>query len=1202
MKKTVANIWLLLIVCTISSTLIAQGIDTKKLYRIVSPLGLAITNQGNQNNDGQFYLDEIKSDDKGQLWMIDILDNGYCHIYNPYFGKAIDNTGQESYDDHKGCPLVQWDAHRLNPNQHWIFKVTGMGGYVITNTLSHMDLCYDGTETTGAVIWQKHNTGQSWKLVAERGVNVPEKRKQKVSKNPWENETIFAINKEQGHVTFHPYLTEEELIQDEYFEKPWLTPKSSLYKSLNGNWKFNWVSKPGDRPADFYKLNYDISQWDEIAVPSNWEMLGYGTPIYTNVTYPFKNDPPFIKPQKGFTNEIEINPVGSYRKVFTIPPGWKDNEIFLHFDGAYSCLNIWVNGKKVGYSEGANNDAEFNITKYAKLGENTLAVEVFRWTDASYIEDQDMFRLSGIHRDVYLRATPKLHVRDYILTSNFLNDDLTKATFDVEAFVHNYNTNKKAGGILTVKLLDIENNLVATNSIILKNITEKDEQKTSLQLAIENPYLWSSETPNLYSVILSLEDTKGEILETMSSKFGFRKIEIKNKGVYINNNRVLFKGVNRHDTHPKFGKVVPLESMIEDITLMKQHNINTMRTSHYPNRASMYAICDHYGIYVMDEADLENHGNHGIGFDPSWIPAFVDRIERVIQRDRNHPSIIFWSLGNEGGDGGNFDPMYSRAKEMDPSRPIHYEGKNKIVDIDSQMYPSIERMVQFDKNNSSKPYFLCEYAHAMGNAMGNLKEYWDYIEDESDRMIGGCIWDWVDQGLNMQGQPDNQYYFGGDFGDKPNDGEFSCNGLVTPDRRVTAKLIEVHKIYQYVKMRVVDTGHFEIDNRYEVLNLNNFKVSWELLKNGVVIEDGELSDLDLDPSHRMTLPMPFASELNENEEYFLNLSVSQKDKTSWAQANHVVAREQFALTKRQPIADIDINSLSELSIQEKDDQVIIKGDKFQASISSVNNATLKSLIYDNKEMIHAMNGFTFNWFRNISNDKLADMNFYETIITNKRFDYKLSQDNRSIIFDIVNQATILAPREIVIEYQMTYTIHANGVIDIDASFMKPINASLIRRLGLNIELSKDLENVSWYGKGPHENYADRASSAHVGIYQSTVSELGNEHYVRSQSMGNRNDVRWLTLRDNGNNGIRIISKDKLNFSALYFSDPILWDALHDFNLRNLKKEQVHLNLDCIQQGLGNASCGPLPLSQYMIPENERLSYSFRIEPYKDKQY
>lgn len=495
-------------------------------------------------------------------------------------------------------------------------------------------------------------------------------------------------------------------------------------------------------------------------MPSNWEMHGYGTPIYTNITYPFKNNPPFIQPQKGYTNEIEVNPVGSYRRDFSIPADWDGKEIILHFDGVYSGIYVWINGKKVGYSQGANNVAEFNITNYVKTGTNTIAAEVYRWTDGSYIEDQDMFRLSGIHRPVYLYATPKVHVRDYFLQSDFKGDDYSSALFKVKASIKNYDKKASQATTLDVSLLDTKGKEVANITQPVGALKANQEQEYDIQASVSNPSLWSAEKPNLYTAIITLKDNNGNVLEAMSSKFGFRKIEMKNKRVYINNEQVFFKGTNRHDIHPKFGKAVPVESMIQDIVMMKQHNLNTIRTSHYPNDPRMYALYDYYGLYVMDEADLENHGNHSISGMPSWIPAYKDRIERVIQRDKNHPSVIFWSLGNEGGNGDNFDEMYKVAKLLDPSRPVHYEGKNEAADIDSHMYPDLARMAAFDQRDTDKPYFLCEYVHSMGNAPGNIAEYWDYIENKSQRMIGGCVWDWVDQGLNMYGKPDNQYYLG----------------------------------------------------------------------------------------------------------------------------------------------------------------------------------------------------------------------------------------------------------------------------------------------------------------------------------------------------------------------------------------------------------------------------------------------------------
>jgi len=1176
------------------NNIFSQEINPDILYKIVSSQGLVVGNQDNPSNNSGLYLEEDIKDEQGQVWKIMPGADGNYIIVNPYHNKAMDNGGNSA---NKGNPLIQWDADANNTNQQWKFAVTGTGAYIITQKDTRMQLAFDGEETTGARIYQLPGTSQTWKLVPTT-IKVLRKKEKPVSSNEWENETIFAVSKEPGRATYIPFPNTTKLRADKSFDKPWEIPSSEYYLSLNGNWKFNWVRQPSERPEGFFKTDYDVSSWKEIPVPSNWEMQGYGTPIYTNITYPYRNDPPFILPQKGYTNETEINPVGSYRREFTIPAGWNGQEIFLHFDGAYSCLYVWVNGKKVGYSEGANNDAEFNITKYVKPGNNILAVQVFRWTDASYIEDQDMFRLSGIHRDVYVYTTPRLHVRDYALNADFEGDNLNSAVFTFKASIKNYDSKTSRKAKLTVNLIDPAGNSVSTLTREIEGLSRESEKEYVLQTQVEKPFLWSAEKPDLYTVVIALEDNSGKETEAMSSKFGFRKIEIKNKRVYINNELVFFKGVNRHDTHPQYGKAVPVESMIQDIILMKQHNINTIRTSHYPNSSKMYAMFDYYGLYVMDEADLENHGNHSISNMPSWIPAFVDRIERVIQRDKNHPSVIFWSLGNEGGNGANFDEMYKKAKILDPKRPVHYEGKNKIADIDSQMYPSLEGMIQFDKQESDKPYFLCEYAHAMGNAVGNLSEYWDYIENKSQRLIGGCIWDWVDQGLNKYGEPGNKYYYGGDFGDKPNDGDFSCNGLTTPDRRITAKLLETKKVYQYIKLRPIDirSGKIEVENRYDFLNLDQFLIKWEIIRDGVVIESGSLPSLNLQPNQKAELSVPVKAELDSNSEYFINVFFSLKNDTPWAKQGHIVASDQFSLTPKVKIANLDITGLPDIVYENRDNNLHIKGNGF-STIVNTDQGIMTSLRYGEKEFILDNKGFALNWYRCVNNDKYADQSYYPVLYTKKDFSFKLDESKKFITLYIDRNAVIQKEdNPVSMDYQMTYTIYANGIIDVKTSFKKPENEPIIRRLGLQMVMPQDMEFVEWYGNGPHENYSDRKESASIGLYKATVTDMENEHYVRAQSMGNREGIRWIVLKNKDNSGLKITSKDQMNFSALHFTDQDLWNAGHDFALDNLRRPEVYLNLDCIQQGLGNASCGPLPLKEYMIPENIPLNFSFRMEP------
>lgn len=1194
LQRTFLQFSFTLLLLFVSIGAFSQEINPDVLYKIVSPSGLVLDNRDAPENSANIYLEKDKKGNRGQVWKIVKLANGYYTISNPFIGKSIDNNNTSTGN---GNPIIQWDTNPSNGNQQWKLTVTGTGAYTIAHRSGTMTLGYTGEEAAGTHVSQLPVSSSLWRLVPSN-IKAPKEVKQKPSKYDWENETIFAINKEPGHVTYYTFPSIESLKADKTFDKPWEEPASSLHQSLNGNWKFHWVKKPDERPVNFYKMNYDISSWKEIPVPSNWEMHGYGTPIYTNITYPFKNNPPFIQPQKGYTNEIEVNPVGSYRRDFNIPADWDGKEIFLHFDGVYSGIYVWINGKKVGYSQGANNVAEFNITDYVKTGSNTIAAEVYRWTDGSYIEDQDMFRLSGIHRSVFLFATPKVHVRDYFLQSEFKGDDYSSALFKVKASVKNYDKKASQASTVNISLLDNTGKEVASLSQAVQALKGGQEQAYDLQTTINKPALWSAEKPNLYTAIISLKDNNGKVVEAMSSKFGFRKIEIKNKRVYVNNEQVFFKGTNRHDIHPKFGKAVPVESMIQDILLMKQHNLNTIRTSHYPNDPRMYALHDYYGLYVMDEADCENHGNHSISGMPSWIPAYKDRMDRMVNRDKNHASIIFWSLGNEGGNGDNFDEMYKVAKEIDPSRPIHYEGKNEIADIDSHMYPDLVRMAAFDQRESDKPYFLCEYVHSMGNAPGNIAEYWDYIENKSQRMIGACVWDWVDQGINMYGKPDNQYYIGGDFGDKPNDYDFVCNGLTTPDRRVTAKLLEIKKIYQYIKFKPLSlsTGKIEIENKYDFTNLKEYNITWDLIKDGEKVQSGTVESIDLNPNDKTVITVPYNKNLDAGSEYFLNVYFSLKDDASWAKAGHTVAVEQFALNQRQSLAAIDTQSMQNIATNVQGNMLTISGAGFKTTFNT-QTGIMTSLQYDGKEMIYDNNGFNLNWYRSVNNDKYADQKCYPTTNEKLLFTYQIDTDSKSVTVISGTTAVIDSPKPARIPYTVKYVVYANGTVDVDAGFTSP-QVNFIHRLGLQIVLPQGMENVQYYGRGSHENYWDRKHSALLGKYATTAKGMEEEHYVRAQSLGNREDVRWVSITDANNKGLKISAKDRLGFSALHFTDQALWEAVHDFKLDEIRKPEVYLSLDCIQQGLGNASCGPLPLPEYLIPVNQNLSYSFRVEPVK----
>lgn len=1155
--------------------------EHKYIYKFVSDNGLALDNNGSSDNNSFFYLkNDIAATQTSQQWSINRAAGSYYTITSINSGKNIDN-GNSVADNNK---MLQWNMEASNENQQWEIIYCGYY-YVIKNRRSAKNLDNTPCKTNGELVQyapDNNNLSQQWKieLIGER------------EHHDWEDETVFAINKEAGHSTYIPFASVSELKSDPSWETPWITPESSKYQLLNGNWKFNWVKQPSERPLDFYKTDYDVSSWNEIPVPSNWEMHGYGTPIYTNITYPHANTPPYIMPVQGWTIEKEPNPVGSYRRDFELPSNWNNSQVFLHFDGAYSGMYVWVNGQKVGYSQGANNDAEFDVTEFVQAGKNTIACEVYRWTDGSYLEDQDMFRLSGIHRDVYLYSTPKVRVRDFFLQSEFVGDDLSSGLFKVKTAIKNYDAAVSGASKLDVTLLDTDGTEVLKVSQSIDPLASNEEKTYILQKSLSNPKLWSAEIPYLYSAIVTLSDSKGAVLEVLSSKFGFRKIEIKNKRVYINNEAVYFKGVNRHDTHPTLGKAIPFESMIQDIVLMKQHNINTVRTCHYPNDSKMYALYDYYGLYIMDEADIECHGNGSLSDNLTWQPAFIDRMVRMVERDKNHASVIFWSMGNESSGGQNFYEVNKAAKAIDAVRPIHYEGNSNAADMDSQMYPDVEDAKRRDKQDTDRPYFYCEYAHAMGNAPGNLYEYWDYIENEGQRTIGGCIWDWVDQGIVKFGGDTTQYLFGSDFGDKPNDYNFCLNGLTTPDRLVTAKLLEVKKVYQYIKVKGADlkTGKINIENKYDFLNLNFFKLKWEVLNDGVVVENGSMAAPALAPNESKVIVIPFNTTIQPDNEYFLNVYFETTKDLIWAKAGHIVAKEQLALNERPSVASVSLNTIGKVQTSVVGNTSIIEGDNFSV-VFDKSTGVMNSLKYNGEEMIFEGKGLSFSYYRYIDNDKNYNRPYSESVLNVISFDMKKSSDGKSAV---VTTAIAANNSYGSFPYTVIYTVYGDGSIDVDVAITNVTETNTIPRIGLQMALQPGMENVQWYGRGPHENYSDRKHSAFWGEYNSSVADLF-EHYVRSQSNGNRDDLRWLKITNGNKNGLTITSKDTLHFSASHFKDEQPWEAIHDFNLKNYVNPEVYLNLDCFQQGLGNESCGPKVLPKYQTSGHTTFNYSFRIE-------
>ncbi|MGV3764573.1 MAG: glycoside hydrolase family 2 TIM barrel-domain containing protein [Chitinophagaceae bacterium] len=1153
----------------------AQQFKPGMWYRIVTPSGLAIDNLEEGENEAGIKLSKDNTKSPGQVWEIKSVGDGWFSISTPGTLKGIDNGNRRHPD---GVPVIQWNREEGNHNQHW--RITPVeGGYVIHNRVHGMFLAPGNNNRE---LWQMASgEKQVWRIVETGRDYVFKKR---TGDTEWENEAIFEVNKERAHVPYVPFTTLNELKEDPTFQKPWERTKSPNVLLLNGNWKFNWVKKPSERPENFFQPNYDVSKWKEIPVPSNWEMHGYGTPIYTNITYPFKNDPPFIKPQKGYTNETETNPVGSYRRDFELPASWDKKQVLLHFNGVYSAMYVWVNGEKVGYSEGANNGAEFNVTKFVKPGKNTLSVEVYRWCDGSYLEDQDMFRLSGIHRDVFLYAVPDVHVRDFSIATNFKNGSFDEVEIDIKAFLLNKGKSVSNGAKLEVFIENPEGRVVAATDIAVGKIQKDGEFVSNIKMMLNKPELWSAEEPKLYTAFFHLRDKAGFSKEIFASKFGIRHIKIKDKRVYVNGSPVFFKGVNRHDTHPQYGKAVPVFSMLEDIFLMKQNNINTIRTSHYPNDPRMYAMFDYYGLYVMAEADLECHGNQGISNMPNWIPAFLDRNIRNVEEHKNHPSVIFWSMGNEAGGGSNFDTVYSHIHRMDSSRPVHYEGKSSAADMDSRMYPSLPGSMQLDKRSSNKPFFICENTHAMGNAIGNLEEYWDYIEHHSERMIGSCIWDWVDQGLNKPGEPKEHFYYGGDFGERPTDWTFSLNGVVTPDRKVTAKLRHVKKVYQFIAFNWKSRGELQVRNKYNFTNLDQFMLKWQLLKDGVVADSGSFSLPSVAPGEDTIVHIPLPDSLSAAHEYFLNVQCLRKEGTLWSDAGHVYAEEQL------PVASKTILSATaktgKVSLKEAEGTVLITAGNGAFRFNK-QNGMLESMRYGTNEYVHNKEGLNFNWYRSIDNMKIE---YEQTDIQLNDFRTELSKDAQTATVTTLLTATV---GKDVFPYSVTYVVTGDGVVQVDASFETGTNRTL-PRYGLRMSLPPGMEQVSWYGRGPFENYPDRKSSAFIGAYTKTVTDMEEEHYVHAQSMGSRQDVRWLEVVNAQQKGIRITAMDTLSFTVLHHTDEMLWKAGHDFKLPGLRRPEAYLSLDCAQTGLGNASCGQGPLEQYSIEAGRKLRYRFRI--------
>jgi beta-galactosidase len=1019
----------------------------------------------------------------------------------------------------------------------------------------------------------------------------------------WENPDVVERNKEPGHCTYVPYADIRTAVKNDPVQSPYT-------KCLNGIWKFNWVRKPADRTIHFYRDDYDVSHWDDIKVPANWELEGYGVPIYTDTDYPFPANPPHIP--------HEYNPVGSYRRNFRVPETWEDRQVFLHFEGVKSAFYVWVNGKEVGYSQGSKTPAEFNISEYFRSGENTLAVEVYRWSDGAYLEDQDYWKISGIERDVFLFSTPNVMIRDFFVLGD-LDELYLDGRIEVAVDVKNYLRGTPEKHKIQMQLFDTDHRPVFEAPVQQEfEFNESGESEIQSEKFIENPKKWSAETPNLYTLVLSLLDESGRTVEVVSCKTGFRKVEIKGGQLLVNGIPVTIKGVNRHEHEPETGRVVSEEYMMKDIQLMKQFNINAVRTSHYPNVPRWYELCDQYGLYVIDEANIESHGmgyrpDRTLGNNPDWQKAHLERTIRMVERDKNHPAVIIWSLGNEAGDGVNFEATYSWIKKRDPSRPVQYEqaGIRPHTDIVCPMYRQVHHLEDFLKRGlDNRPLILCEYAHAMGNSVGNLQDYWDYF-DKHRELQGGFIWDWVDQGLLEKNEEGEEFWaYGGDFGPPGtlSDKNFCINGLVFPDRKTHPHIWEVKKVYQYIKVKPLDlkAGKVKIHNTYDFTDFNVFEATWTVMGDEEEIARGKLPRMDIPPRHsqEVTLPPP-RIQPEPGKEYFLKLSFTLRKQAPLLPKGHEVAWEQFKLPQSKPVPDIDRKRFPKLSLQKREKLIEIKGKNFTISFDK-STGVLTSYVFENTELIQSGPVPNF-WRAPTDNDFGWDMpkrlRIWKGAGAGRTVEQVTARRMSSCEIQVDVVSMIPAGES---EYSTSFRIFGSGDIIVTNRFV-PGNAGLpeMARFGMIMTLPAEFENIIWYGRGPHENYWDRKTGSPVGVYSGKVIDLYHP-YIRPQENGNRADVRWVALINDKGIGLLAVGRPLLSISAHHFIDEDFDPGQekrqrHTFHLK--KRDLVTLKLDYKQMGVGgDTSWGDRarPHPEYRLPVTE-YSYSFRLRPFSEKE-
>ena len=1179
------------------------------------------------NNDEQITVTTKSDSNNGQKWIT--KKGNYSttypwHIVNVMSSKALDMAGNNT-----NVTPLQWtsenDDKSKNANQEWEFDEVDATNhtykiYAYTQNQTYY-LTYDGTDGGKLGRTTDSNSATAFGFIktdaTSGGGGTSSNGSFDVS---WiSNQSKVSDHKEDAHATFIPYASVEQMKADtKHYAEPWQQPDETKaeYINLNGTWKFKYVAGTSSGPgsSEFYAKDENDSGWDTIRVPLSWEMANYGKPVYTNVGYPFQDKAPNANVGWEEYGVTDHNATGFYRRTINIPETWKDKRVFVHFDGVYSAAVVWVNGKYVGYSQDSNTDAEFDITGFVTTGDNQLSVRVYRWCDGSYLEGQDMWHLSGIHRDVYLVATPKVFVSDHYITSS-LNNEATSGSMSVKLTVDNRN-NTSATKTLLVSLLDRDGKQIATGTETYSGTSTAEKTVTFNSLSSLHP--WSAEDPYLYTVVVSQKNENEAEEMAFSTKYGFRNITKSGNLIYINNKRVYFKGVNTQDTHPEYGRAIDMETMMKDLTMMKKANVNTVRTSHYPRQPKMYAMMDALGFYVMDEANVECHGNQGLSSNSSWITAMDDRTKRMVMRDRNHPCVIFWSLGNECGGGSNFSTTYNTCKNLD-SRFVHYEGASSgtyYSDLGSNMYPKVSSVRENRSGLNGKPYFICEYAHAMGQAIGNLKEFWDIIEG-STGIIGGCIWDWVDQSVydpaklvNGEKKDKNGFNYwvsGYDYNSTSGinygfQGNFLNNGIVTPDRTWTGKLSEVKKVYQYVKFSNFSASakSVKIANKYAFMPISqdNFEIGYRVMKDGYLVENGKVESFTtINAGYSATVKLPITTEPEGSAEYLVNVELRVKkptkenvaDWTSWAEEGYSIADEQFSLSSTsigQPELPSYTSKGGSLSVSGSTvSGTDENGKKYSICFS---NGKMTSWTYDGKSLINA--GPDFNSYRKVDNDRGFSPTFSRSSNMNSS---GLKKSGNNATMSVNGSATGCS-------YTADYTFYPDGTVDMTVTFSP---SGELARIGLGMQFAAGFENVEFYARGPRSNYSDRKTGSYLGRFTTTVDDMVDE-MIHPQTFGDHEDLRELILTNKAASvQLSVKVGGRASFSLSHYdesrwctSGDSMWSSkLHWYDLT--RDPQVYAHFDYIQRGLGNNSCtGEDCLSQYQCPPSGDYTYTLRFKP------